>query len=140
MARKTESKHIGRYTYRVTQLGATEGVRLLATITRVLGPSLPSFAGDGPSAMVEGLKALTERLDAPTLEGVISTLAPTTRVVVQGKEPLLSSIYEEHFVGEYAELLGWLAFAIGVNYADFFRGLGPTLSGMVDQGSESPST
>lgn len=136
--RKTEKKQIGRHTYHVTQLGARDGARTLARLAKLLGPAFAAMS-DGREA--EALSSLTERIGPDDLDTMIDVFAPCTRVDLAGKMPLLSDIFDAHFIGLYDEMLGWLVFAVQVNFSSIFGGL-PRAEATDTQGppqSESPS-
>jgi len=45
-------------------------------------------------------------------------------VCIEGRWPNLKDIFDAHFAGEYEELIGWLKFAIEVNFGSFFQKAG----------------
>lgn len=135
---KTESREIGErgYTYTVQQLGAREGSRTLVRLAKMLGKPV----GDAVSA--------GEQLDTNTVGSVISGLAEaitetefdhlvsvfSKRSTVSGgnaeqahqlqygpKQVPLSDvgIFDLHFAGAYVELMGWMMFALEVNFGGF---------------------
>lgn len=112
---KTESKQIGRYTYEVTQLGALKGRKVATRLAKLL----PALIEAKESGILAGL---LDGVDESLVEYVCDAISPNTVVVLSdGKKPRLSDIFDVHFAGEYDELIGWLQFAIEVNFSSFFR-------------------
>jgi hypothetical protein len=149
---ETQSKTIGDYTYQVTQLGARQGRRVLVTLFRAIGPAMADLAKAGKGGAEESLAAalggLARSVTADDLDGLCEAFAASTKVLlptqtVAGAGTLpqdLSPIFDTHFRGRYSSMIGWLAFAIQVNYSDFFDAAGEGLGGLLRRApSESPS-
>lgn len=151
MARtKVKSGDIGGYTYEVVQLGATAGLRMSAELIKILAPSLGALAGNAdltggiksaigghlkPKALEDAARALASSLDSTKVQAIVKELADTTEIWGPGFGDAgapLSMHFDDHFAGKYVNLGRWLAFALKVNFSDFFDGL----SGM--QGQPSP--
>ena len=119
---KFEKKKIGAHTYYVTQLNALVGRKALVRLAKFLGPALAS-AGKGN--VTDALASVAENLSEVDVEYFCDLFAEKT-VVTGGKydegEPDLHLIFDEHFAGEYLEMVQWLAFAFQVNFASFFAG------------------
>jgi len=124
-----QEKEIGKTTYRVRQLGASKGARLLTRLYKLLGPSLADLLrgvgaglGDMPVYMLaDALKTLAERLPDGELETLIDDLAPTTEITRDGGAHWLQLKNEKelHFAGNYREMFMWLGFALEVNFSSF---------------------
>ncbi len=156
--RKEKEKTINGTKFRVVQLGFEDGIDLLVTLYKTLGPSLGVFMaglerkdskslGDtevSMSGMRDALLELAQRLNASDLKLVVSTLAKTTRVNREGEKwPLLEP--EVDLAGEYGLMFKWLAFALEVNYSGFFDGAASPMGGLAAalqtlKPSASPST
>ncbi len=128
MGLETKARTIGRFEYRVTQLGFKRGnatwIRLLKVLGPVLGKLLEGggFKGIGVEGLSGGLSALAENLTQEDLEYFCEVFGESTIVHVSAdKDPVLLPKYQEtHFAGQYGEMLKWLAFCVEVNYSDFF--------------------
>jgi hypothetical protein len=118
---KVEKKKIGRHTYYVTQLNALVGRKALVRLAKFLGPALAAATkGD----VTDALARVAESLSEDDFEYFCDLFAEKT-VVTGGEydgEPDLHLIFDEHFAGEYLEMVQWLAFAFQVNFASFFSG------------------
>lgn len=133
MAIEAREITIGGTTYRVTQLGTKKGQALLVRLVKLLGPGVGSFVGgmgrssadEFDSALALGvgdaLHDLAHRLDAAEVAGVLEEFAKIT-VILQSDDvqPLLWSVYDDHFAGRYDELLAWAKFCMEVNFSSFF--------------------
>jgi hypothetical protein len=141
---KSQSRVIGNHTYKVRQLGASEGRKMLVRLVKVLGPVLAALlrATKGqklPPAKVEEtpeptapeateapaeapLEVFCSRLSEVDLDYLVSTLGPCTEVILpDGRvQALTLDVQEMHFAGSYGEMFKWLGFALEVNYSDFF--------------------
>jgi hypothetical protein len=125
MATATQERVIDGMTFRVTQLPAMRGVKMLNRLVRILGPAAGrAFAGADPSAGLGGLDvgalggavaALTERLSDDELESIIRTLLETATV---DNTPLLP-VFDLKLQGRMGSLLKLLGFALEVNYSNF---------------------
>jgi len=160
-----EEKQIGETTYRVTMLGAKAGRNLLVRLFKIAGPVLGELLeglegtkdpkkgaelgglgfslGDlGMDAVARALEELASRISEQEFAYLCDTLADRTEVVLEGGERVLrlSQVFDLHFAGKYRELFGWLAFALTVNYRDFFGDStgGALLAGLM--GKRAPTT
>jgi hypothetical protein len=134
MARPVLEKTIDGVTYRVTLLGAQAGQAMSVKLLKLMGPSLASFIdgtivskSDGFGSLALGaadaLRELTKSLTPESLKELADELARNTTVRVSADlEPRLIDIYDDHFAGHYDRLLGWLRFALEVNFRSFFAG------------------
>lgn len=132
MAIETRDITIGSTTYRVAQLPTRKGQALLVRIIKLLGPGVGSFVGgigrsggelDAAMALGVGdaLHDLAARLNELEVAGVLEEFAKNTYVLLSDDvQPLLNTIYDEHFAGRYDELMKWAKFCLEVNYRSFF--------------------
>lgn len=139
MALAQETRVIGDYTYRVTQLTTTAGQEVLVRLTKMAGPSGASFieglAGAATidieaalaSGLAEAVREASLRLSAEDLKFVTTAMSKVTEVLIEDRAPQLSVLYEQHFAGRYDEWVAWLAFALEVNFKSFFAGSGGLL-------------
>jgi hypothetical protein len=126
---ETKSKEIGKHTYSVTPLTAKKAYKLLTKILKIVGPGVGTIV-DGRSA--DGLVGqligqITERLDETAVEQIVDMLIAQTTVRMDGRDVPVEKIFDVHFVGKMSELMRVLAFALEVQYGDFFADLGGAL-------------
>jgi hypothetical protein len=125
-----KSRAIGDCTYKVTLLSAGEGLPVNALLLRVLGPAVATLAGELPdarsladmpwAALAKAFNSAIYNLDAKDLRTLVDAFAPKTWVKLpDGKEPLLSDVFDLHFAGKYVRMYRWLAFCLECNFADF---------------------
>jgi hypothetical protein len=102
--------------YELTQLGAIKGRKILAVLTRVLGK-----AAGGIGSEDSGLGALLESIDEAALTALCDAFGESSRVLLDnGNKPQLTGvIFDDHFAGNYAGLLLWLAECLRLNFSDF---------------------
>ena len=145
MGRRTEKRKIGRFEYEVTQLGSEKGTEML---TRVLQLASPVFAkllsgrkGEmttsealgsmSASALAETLQEVGSRLKYEDVSDFCEVFGPTSKVTlgVDKKTGKPRSVFldervrDDHFAGEYLEMMKWLGFCLEVNYRNFFKGI-----------------
>lgn len=108
--------------YSVTQLPAFRGLKMLARLTRTVGPALAKLAdaeqgGEiGVAALGDAVGALCEKLNDAEIEGITRELLAGATV---DEQPLLSQ-FDMHFAGKPELALQVLAFAVEVNFGGFF--------------------
>ena len=108
--RKVEPITIGEHTYHVTQMGAIQGRDTLARLIAVAGPMLGDESGKGLA-----------HLKPEDLQRLSDDFAKLTEVELpDGKRPMLSNIFDAHFVGRYDEMFEWLTHCIRINFSSFF--------------------
>lgn len=81
------------------------------------GGETPAFDGEGIERAIVGL---VDRLEKPKLREVISTLEGVTSVRKGDGWPQLSTVAPMLFRGRLKLMYRWLAFALRVQYQDFF--------------------
>ncbi len=141
-----KEKTIGGHTYAVHMLPAMEGWRLFVELASAVGPSigvvldalpdtgsLKDFALNAQKIATEegigamdlkgdkieaAIRSVLKVVDPDFVERVTKQLARQT--TVDGKA--LTDVFEFHFAGKIGGLVKWLAFALSVQYADFFDG------------------
>lgn len=124
----SQSKTIGEHLYTVRMLPARRATRMLSKLSRMLGPALGQLAegrkiSELLDTKVEGqgfsraVAALFAHVDENAVDEILMDLAEVSSV--EGLGPL-KPIYDAHFMGKQGALMSWAAFALGVQYADFF--------------------
>lgn len=125
--RKTETRTIGAHQYKVHQLGANEGRRVLGRLLKIVGPLLGAADSGSAKGKVNEMAALkavmgaVENLKDEDVDYFCDTFGKNSEAKVGNGWPTVSEIFDAHFAGEYAEMLGWLKFCIEVNFGSFFR-------------------
>jgi hypothetical protein len=141
-----EVKEIDGYTYKVLMLDPLLATDLLTDLCQLLAPALGALGGvlvkergDVLQKALDGFDADEKtnidvaferavlgffgRLDKAKQREWIAMLTKVTMLVLpDGKEPMLSPIFLKHFQGRVFAMYKWLAFALKVQYRDFFSG------------------
>jgi len=123
MARDSEVRNINGLDYKVVQLGAKQGRKVLIRLMKVGGAGLAGLTGEqGLAGVVAGLAAAVQNLSEEDFEYFCDTLSPVTEVTLaDGKRPQLNNAFDDHFAGDYGTMALWLAFALEVNFSSFFQ-------------------
>ncbi len=131
--RKEQEQSINGIKFKVTQLGFADGMELLTRLGRLIGPSLKdSHHQPSPTAMIGDI---ISRLSFSELFHASELLAKHTRIEREpGRWPVLEP--EVDLAGRYDLATRWLAFALEVNYGDFFTE-GALLSGVINRAALS---
>ncbi len=149
-----ESKTIAGHTYKVLPLDpyiasdmAWDVLNTLAPLMGAMGGKLVTQEGDALGKLMEGVKAeeknsgedysgaferailgFFNRFTKKTQREFIQTLLKVSYLSEGGKEPRLDSIYAMHFRGRLMAQYQWLAFALRVQFGDFFSEFGPVIN------------
>lgn len=145
---ETSRKEIGGVTYEVTQLPFAQARKVLVLLSKKVLPGLSlalagavaSTAKNGQAGLLDagvsdiaaGVTRLVQDLDEADLIALEDAFGPCTKVhLPDGKTPILTAPNRaSHFKGgALFAYFGWLAFAIEVNYSDFFSAAAPLLGG-----------
>lgn len=156
---ETHTREIDGTAYQVSQFGATQGRKILARLAKALGPALAALVAGAPEGakadaavsranIGEAIRALCEGLREEDLDLLTSALVEKTMVRVDADSDAwvpLKGVFDAHFAGRYAALLGWIAFGLEVNYGDFFSASSATGAvlgalGRTPSPSRSPSS
>lgn len=158
MRKKVKSEAIDGFTYEVTQLGATDGQRLLVKLSKILLPAVGALVKGSDAKIADmdlasvdidsAAKALAASLSPDEFDAIAASMSASTEIWGPGFGDAGAPMprhFDEHFAGRYVAMLKWLAFALKVNFADFFDGKGSVaglVAGLRSQGapSASPST
>ena len=131
MARKQERKQIEHpdaaafpngIRFEVTQEGFATGRAIFVRVAKAIGPALALIA-EGSGRLAPALKSAVEGLNDQDLDYLAEKFGASTRYSTDGgvKWPYLSAAdREELFGGNLLLFFEWIAFALEVNYADFF--------------------
>lgn len=128
MARDVQTKQIGSSQWSVQPLPATEGVRVLSRLLKIVGPAIAKSAkgikgGSGlldaeidGSAIGDAVDALVSGLDEQETLSLIQRMMAGVRK--DGHE--VAPTFATEFMGDYLTLIKVLAFVVEVNYGSFF--------------------
>lgn len=131
----TKTRVIDGTTYEVGMLNPDVALDLMGDVLRLLGPAVGPMLGAGKDdsdariAEVAGtaLVALGSAADKALVRNIVATLMRVT--VAQGVGKLEDNgLRQLHFHGRVFTMLKVVAFAVEVNYADFFDGMANTLT------------
>lgn len=119
---EASTKRIGETNYKVTQLRAVKGRRLLVKLLKALGPAATAIqdAKDGNVGALLG--KLTGSLDEDLVDELCDTFAGCTEFDLgNGKWIGLGETgqFDLRFAGKYGDMVKWLTFALEVNYGSF---------------------
>src|SRR5262245_59034150 len=133
--RKEKEAIISGTKFKVTQLGFADGMELLTTLGRIIGPALsdPKRTAS-PAAMIGDIIG---RLSFAEIAAITDKLAKSTRIEREpGRWPVLEP--EVDLAGNYDLTLRWLKFALEVNYGDFFAA-GGLLHDVISPAAANPA-
>lgn len=133
--RKEKEQIINGINFKVAQLGFADGMELLTTLGRLIGPILSDpQKTQSPTSMIGDI---ISRLSCAEISSIIEKLAKTTRVEREtGRWPILEP--EVDLAGNYNLTIRWLKFALEVNYGDFFAE-GGLLNGVISPAGVNPA-
>jgi len=161
MGVQTLTRTIDGELYEVTQFPATQALRHLTTLTRLLGEPLTEAAGvvgeiddlggfldmdvsDAVGAVIpflsKAVKALVAKLDEAEVETLVKSLLEHTHSTLEGKAVVVGRVFDTYFAGRLGHLFKVLGFVLEVNYRDFFPEGGVDVGGVLSKmGSGSRS-
>lgn len=117
---ESSTRRIGRYEYKVTQLQAIKGRRLLVKLLKALGPAAEALSVSSQDNAGALIGKLTAGLDEALVDELCDTFAARSEFQLEnGKWMDLAGQFDLHFAGQYGEMAKWLAFAVEVNYGSF---------------------
>ncbi len=134
-----ETKVIGGCTYTVTQMQPSTAIDVFADLTKMLAPAIAgALEGAGKvnlgsmlemdtgalpgELLAKATTALAQNIDPAATKRILAALRKVT--LVDGKQ--LDVIFEAHFVGRLKDLFLWAAFAVQVQFGDFFDAAPPS--------------
>lgn len=145
-----KTKTIDGTKYGVYMLPPKLARKMLVRIFQVLAPSAGELFGRESEQLSKAigptLATLADRLSDDDLDWMMGELAKVSTVeMAPNKEPALGQIFDVHFMGRIGHMLKWFAFALEVQYSDFWSGSGSGLNDLLAtvkaaMASPSPST
>lgn len=125
--------------FRMTPLGFAKARRIFVRLTKIAGPAMAKAAPQGASDLADAMAVLTEKVSDADLEDLAETFGDCTRFSQDGDAwPFLNKANREALFsgGRLMLFFQWLAFALEVNYSDFFEWL-KSAGGAAGQPSQS---
>ena len=142
--REVHERDIGDVGFKVEQLPGIQGRRVLVRLYKLFGPSIGALIGSSDigspgqtvtmddidlSSVGNAITRLALDIREEDLDYLCKTFGDHTQVRMPGFEegqwlPLKKIGHDNIWHGRYKTMFLWLAFALEVNYADFFGGLG----------------
>lgn len=114
---KTQETTIDGKTFKVTQLGYSDGVELLTKLLAMAGSAFENGIGKESFS----LGRLANNLKAADLKMIIEKLASRTVIERESGSDLWPKLdLEADLAGDYNLMFKWLKFALEVNYGGFF--------------------
>lgn len=123
MPLETKETIIDGRRYAVTQLPAFQALDLLEQLTTLAGPALGALAKNGVSGQVDfeaGAVRLFAGLGGGKLKAITLALLSTTTVDIGDRSPKMLDVFDLEYAGKLSVVFRVLAFAMGVQFADFF--------------------
>jgi hypothetical protein len=130
---KTETKKLGDFEFKTTQLPAMRAFALLTRLAKVVGPALGALSTLNPDTELDlagsGLFTALQTLDPKEAEHLILEVLVATEVVIPdatgGRAVPLSKQENINlvFTGKLKLLFQVLGFALSVNFRDFSEGV-----------------
>jgi len=140
------TKNIGPDTYQVLMLDPWTASDLLLDLSSIFGPSLSIVgsgllkSGDSKAAfqqlldgvggaesgdvlgenLEKAILSLLDRLSKEKQREIIGILSKVTSVQKEAAWPTLESVFTVHFQGRIKAMYQWMAFALQVQFKDFF--------------------
>lgn len=151
----TETREISGRHFQVTQLPGRESLRMFTRLTRLFGPALGAVAKDEAqiASLLEtdvaglggAIARLCEELDPDDILSIAGAFAKHSKVALEGTTDsfveLNDAIFDVTFQGRMDMLMGWIVFALEVNYSSFLDAspLRRLRDAKAQTGSQSPS-
>lgn len=123
--REVREHVIGEFTYKIQQLGSSDGRKVMTRVIKVMGPvTTQALAGgaDDDTKMAKAVGKLCELLSDADLDYLCNTFSRVTRLSRNddpSKELILAQVIEDHFAGKYGTMLAWLWACFKTNYSNF---------------------
>jgi len=128
--RKTTEREIDGRTWSVTAFSATEGVGVLARLTRILGGPIGKAisgalgsegdtggVGVDAATIAEAFEALADRLDEAEVVGLVKRLLRGTQVAEEsGRKVNAADSFDTLFMGSYWTMFKVIGFVLEANY------------------------
>lgn len=126
MGLETREREIDGILFTVKLLPFEVARPLLVRATGLIGPALSELGGaeatgDGVGAMARAFGALGTKLSVKDMDYLDETLGPVSEIQGEnGMVPLTKQAIRVHFQGRQLLWFKWVAFALEVQFSDFF--------------------
>lgn len=146
MSLHVKSKEIGGVVYEVQQLPARRALRLVARLGKVVAPLLGSVSKGGSKALLDldlgaALADVFEKVTPDEQDALLAELfASTTIVEPSGAKAPFWSVIDTRMQGKVLDVYLVAAFALEVNFADFFDALSKSSDAPKVAAPTSPTT
>ena len=138
---ETREKVIKDRRYMVTQLPALKALDVFEMLSSVAGPALAALATGGPEAKIEAAAALLfSRLGGGKLRVLANELLASVEVIDGGKKRSMLTGFDVEYAGRLWEVFEAMAFAVEVNFGDFYAGVRTLLASQTPAETASLST
>jgi hypothetical protein len=151
MGLQVQSRDIGGVTYEVQQLPARRSMKLLARLGRLVAPLVSVAQGAAKAGgfqkldsavLAQSIGGLFDALPPDEVEPLLSELFASTCIIEpSGARQPLWPVFDLRMQGKAFDVLRLAAFAVEVNFSDFFDALrAGAPQGAEGEPSRSPST
>lgn len=123
---QSKTKRIGEFEYKSVMFPAGAGLEILVELKSVLGDSVGSLMGGEIETAIAKIGGNYSNAEVREL---VARLLQWTYVEGYTEPVSTKAIFDTHFAGSYGRLFKVVAFAIEVNYSDFFDELKNALAG-----------
>ena len=130
-----QSRQIGEYSVSVSMLPAFTAVEHLTTLTSLIGPPLAGLLAskEDDGKLASALAASLRGLKGSDVSSLMRGLLATVSITKDGKTFPLLPVFDVEMQGKLVTAFRIVAFAIEVNYADFFGGARSAFAGLGDK-------
>lgn len=126
-----QDKTIGVYVYRCSPLTGKKAIKVFVRLCNVLGPIVKTVDSEDfeASDVMAGVSHALVDLEEEDMEYLCDVFGAncTVRQPDGDKAPLVSSVFETHWIGRFGDMLTWLFYCISSNYSDFLGANGGAL-------------
>lgn len=141
---QVQNRIIDGYTVQMSPLPAFVALEQFTSLTALLGPSVMSLLGKD-EALAAALAASVRSVKPADVSGLVRALLATTHITINGATVPVLPVFDTEFQGKLLTVFKIAAFAIEVNYGDFFEAakgalgpLGLKLKSKIASASTSP--
>ena len=141
---QVQQKIIDGYSFQISPLPAFAALEQFTTLTGLVGPSVMSLLGKD-EALAAALAASLRSVKGADVSALIRALLAPCLVTVNGITTPVLPVFDTEFQGKLLTVFKLTAFAIEVNYGDFFEAakgalgpLGVKMKAKIASASSSP--
>lgn len=141
---QVQTKIIDGYQVQISPLPAFAALEQFTTLTGLLGPAVMSLLGKD-EALAAALAASLRTVKGADVSALMKALLATCSITINGNITAILPVFDTEFQGKLLTAFKITAFAIEVNYGDFFAAakgafgtLGSSLKSKIASASFSP--